>query len=238
MHITHRKFREFSHFFLITGNLEQLKVGAKLMAELPGLSISIPSSVENLQLPSPELVTYYKNLENRVLWLDSDVDDTWLEFIRNILNWNAEDKGKSIEERKPIRLMLFSYGGDLDMNNAFIDVIRSSKTPIWAVNIGQACSAACFISIACHKRFSLPNATYLIHQGGGDGFKGTYEQVVAAVLEYQRKIGELQEYLQKSTKIPEDVLEERISTEWFISAKEALEYGICDEIITDLDKIL
>ena len=104
------------------------------MTELPGLSISIPSSVENLQLPSPELVTYYKNLENRVLWLDSDVDDTWLEFIRNILNWNAEDKGKSIEERKPIRLMLFSYGGDLDMNNAFIDVIRSSKTPIWAVS--------------------------------------------------------------------------------------------------------
>lgn len=49
------------------------------------LSISIPKNVENLQLPNPELVTYYRNLENRVLWLDSEVDDYWLEFVRKII---------------------------------------------------------------------------------------------------------------------------------------------------------
>lgn len=200
--------------------------------------IELAGPAENLQLPNPALITYYKNLQNRTLWLDSEVDDTWLEFIRNILMWNEEDKDLPIDQRKPIKLMLFSYGGDLDTNNAFIDVIRASKTKIWAVNVGQACSAACFISIACHRRLAFPNASYLIHQGGGSGFEGTYEQVVAAVLEYQRKIEELNEYLRVNTKIPPDVLEERISTEWFITAKEALEYGICDEIITDLDTIL
>lgn len=200
--------------------------------------IELSSPVENLQLPNPALITYYKNLQNRTLWLDTDVDDTWLEFIRNILMWNDEDKDIPVDQRKPIKLMLFSYGGDLDTNNAFIDVIRASKTPVWAINVGQACSAACFISIACHRRLAFPNASYLIHQGGGSGFEGTYDQVVAAVLEYQRKIEELQEYLRVNTKIPHELLEERISTEWFITAKEALEFGICDEIISDIDVIL
>lgn len=215
-----------------------LYFAATYMAKEAELFVNIPSAVENLQLPSPELVTYYHNLNNRVLWLDSEVDDTWLEFIRYILKWNREDKGVPTDQRKPIILMLYSYGGDLDTNNAFIDVIKCSKTPVWAANIGQACSAACFISIACHRRLAFPNATYLIHQGGGDGFSGTYEQVVAAVLEYQRKIELLQEYLISNTKIPQDVLEERIRTEWFITAQEALEYGICDEIIQDIDSIL
>lgn len=200
--------------------------------------IELAGPAENLQLPNPALITYYKNLAKRTLWLDSEVDDTWLEFIRNIIMWNAEDADIPAEDRRPIRLMLFSYGGDLDTNNAFIDVIRASKTPVWAINVGQACSAACFISIACHKRFAFPNASYLIHQGGGSGFEGTYEQVVAAVLEYQRKIEELQEYLRANTKIPHGLLEERITTEWFITAKEALEYGICDEIITNLDVVV
>ena len=40
--------------------------------------IAIPAEVANLQLPSPELVTFYRNLENRMLWLDSEVDDYWL----------------------------------------------------------------------------------------------------------------------------------------------------------------
>ena len=44
------------------------------------IRIAIPQEVENLQLQSPELITYYSNLENRVLWLDSDVNDYWLEF--------------------------------------------------------------------------------------------------------------------------------------------------------------
>ena len=44
------------------------------------IRIAIPQEVQNLQLPSPELITFYRNLENRVLWLDSDVNDYWLEF--------------------------------------------------------------------------------------------------------------------------------------------------------------
>lgn len=202
------------------------------------IHVAIPKEAENLTLPSPELITFYRNLENRVLWLDSDVDEYWLEFSRKIIEWNREDKGLSPEQRKPIKLMFFSYGGSLDVNNALIDTIKLSTTPIYGVNVGQACSAGCFIYLACHKRFAFPNATFLIHQGEGNGFSGTYAQVVAAVMEYQRKVEELERYLRENTEIPDDILSENITTEWFLSAEEALDYKVCDKIVTSLDEIL
>lgn len=202
------------------------------------IHVAIPKEAENLTLPSPELITFYRNLENRVLWLDSDVDEYWLKFSRKIIEWNREDKGLSPEQRKPIKLMFFSYGGSLDVNNALIDTIKLSTTPIYGVNVGQACSAGCFIYLACHKRFAFPNATFLIHQGEGNGFSGTYAQVVAAVMEYQRKVEELERYLRENTEIPDDILSENITTEWFLSADEALDYKVCDKIVTSLDEIL
>ena len=202
------------------------------------LNITLPKNIENLQLPSPELVTYYCNLENRVLWLDTEVSDYWLEFSRKIIEWNREDKDIPIDQRKPIRLMFFSYGGSLDVNNTLIDTIKLSKTPVYGINVGQACSAGCFIYLACHKRFAFPNATFLVHQGSTEGISGTYNEVVSYIMEYQRKIGELIVYLKENTKIPDDILEEKIDTEWFISAKEAVQYGMCEKIIESLDEVL
>ena len=202
------------------------------------LHIAIPQEIANLQLPSPELVTYYRNLENRILWLDTEVDDYWLEFSRKIIEWNREDKDISIEQRKPIKLMFFSYGGSLDINNALIDTIKLSKTPVYSINVGQACSAGCFIYLACHKRFAFPNATFLVHQGSTEGISGSYNEVVSYIMEYQRKVEELEEYLKANTKIPNDILEERIDTEWYISANEAVQYGMCDKIVESLDEVL
>lgn len=201
--------------------------------------IIIPKEVENLALPSPELLMYYENRKNRVIWLDSNVDTPWLEYEKQIIEWNREDRRKSIEKRKPIKLMFFSYGGSLDINYSFIDVIKASKTPVWGINMGQTCSAACYIYIACDKRFTLPHASFLIHQGGVDGgFSGTYEQVVAAIMEYQRQMDELGKYVLEHTRISEKELEENFSSEWYMNAAEAITYGVADEIITDLTKIV
>ena len=211
--------------------------GEQSMDEL--LKIAIPQSLENLQLPSPELLTYYKNIDNRVIWLDSTVDDMWLEYEKQIIEWNREDKDVPIEERKPIKLMFFSYGGQIDINYSFIDLIQKSKTPIWGINMGQACSAACFIFIACHKRFAMPRSSYLIHQGGVDGgFSGTYEQVCAAIMEYQRQMDELGAYLIQFTDITQEMLDERFATEWYLTAGEAVKFGVADKIVEDIDEIL
>ena len=84
----------------------------------------------------------------------------------------------------------------------------------------------------------MPSSGFLIHQGSGDGFSGTFQQMVAYMDEYQRKIENLIDYLRKTTKIPEDVLQENIMNEWFLSVDEALELGVCDEIVEDIDEIL
>lgn len=202
------------------------------------IMISLPSNAETIKLPDPELLAYYRNLENRVLWLDTAVDDSWLHYMRQIMEWNRDDMDKPVEERVPIKLCIYSYGGDLDINNAFIDVIQMSKTPVWGVNMGQANSAGCFIYLSCHRRLAMPNSTFLIHQGSGENFSGTAQQLFSYLEEYQRKIQNLVEYLKATTKIPEETLLANITTEWFLDADEALEYGVCDEIVNDLDVIL
>lgn len=201
------------------------------------ISISIPKDLENLALPSPELITFYKNLDHRVLWLDSEVDDSFTEFARYIIDWNREDAGIPVAQRKPIKLMILSYGGDLSINNMLINLIEISKTPVWGINMGHADSAGCFIFMSCHKRLAMPNSTFLIHKGSAS-FDGTYEEVTSHVLEYQRVVDELCEYIMKHSTISESILDENIWGEWFITAKEAVSYGFVDKVIDNIDDIL
>lgn len=199
----------------------------------------IPEIVENLNLPSPELVTYYTNLENRTIWLDTEVDELYLEYARLILNWNREDIGKDIKDRRPIKLMFMSPGGCLEINNAMIDVIKLSKTPIYGYNINSAASAACYIFMACHKRYALPHASFLLHRGSASNISGTYDQVASEMDEYERLIGELEVFILEHSSITHEVLDEYLSTEWHVTAKQAMdEYGFVDEIITDVDIML
>ena len=204
------------------------------------VEFSIPSSVENLQLPDPELLMYYKNLDDRIIWLDSEVDGTWLTYEKQILLWNKEDKDANIppKDRKPIKLFFYSYGGSLDINYSFIDVIETSVTPIIGINMGQACSAACFIYLACKKRYAMPHSSFLIHQGGVDGgFNGTYEQVVAAIMEYQRQMEVLAKYIMEHTKISAEEMEQNFSTDWYLTAEEAVKKGVANKIIKSLEEI-
>lgn len=206
-------------------------------AEIPFLDIAIPQNVENLQLPSPELLIYYKNLEDRIIWIDDMINSMTLEYAKHIMQWNKEDKDIPVEKRQPIKILFFSQGGDLDVNNLMVDTISLSKTKVIGINCGEAASAGCFIYLACHERYSFPTAKFLIHQGAGT-FSGDYNCVVSAIMNYQREIEELGKFVLERTNIPEEVFEENFSTEWYITANEALEYGICSKIITSLDEIL
>lgn len=208
----------------------------KKKLETAYLDISIPDSVENLQLPNASLITYYKNLEKRILWLDSEVDDYFLEYGKYILQWNQEDLGKPQEERTPIRLLFFSPGGSLDINNAMIDIIKQSKTKIIGINMGIAQSAGAFIYLACHERLTMPKACFLFHRGQG-GFQGTYDEIICQVMEYQRQMEELEKYVLDNTNIDEETFNDNFGSEWFISAKEALDFGIAHKIIEDIDEI-
>ena len=202
------------------------------------INIEIPKDIENLALPSPELITFYKNIEDRVLWIDSEIDNYCLEFARYIIQWNKEDKDIPAESRKPIKLMVTSGGGDLSTTNSIIDVIKISKTPIYGYNMGLAASGACFIFMACHKRFTLPKASFLIHQGSAENISGTFEQILLYVHEYQRQIEELAQYILENSSIDEETLEENITSEWYMDSETAVRFGVCDFVIKSIDEII
>ena len=201
-------------------------------------TLTIPLSDLGLDnsLPDPVTYQYYKNLEKRILWLDAEVDDYFLEYGKYILQWNQEDFGKPQEERIPIRLLFFSPGGSLDINNAMIDIIKQSKTKVIGINMGIAQSAGAFIYLACHERLTMPKAGFLLHRGRVE-FGGSYDEIVCQVMEYQRQMEELEKYVLANTNIDEETFNDNFGTEWFISAKEALDFGIAHKIIEDIDEI-
>lgn len=203
------------------------------------LDIAIPKDAENLQLPDPSLLQFYKNYSNRIIWIDDEITEMTLEYAKMIMQWNFDDKQNNIpvENRKPIKVIFFSPGGDLAVNNCLIDTIQLSKTKVIGVNVGMAASSGCFIYLACHERYTFPTAEFLIHRGAGK-FQGTYDEVVAAIMNYQRQIEELGEFVLKRTNIPDELFAENFATDWYLSAKEAIDYGVAHKIITSLDEII
>lgn len=215
-----------------------MKKGMKTRALAADLQIHLPPDIENLALPAPELVTYYRNLSNRMVWIDFEIDESCLEVERLILQWNKEDEGIPVDQRKPIKLLLFSPGGALSVYESLADVISISNTKVIGVNMGEAASAACFIYLSCHERLALPSAKFLLHRGSVDGLSGSYAEVIAMIDAYQEQIEKLCEKIVEKTNIKSEDIEEYMQADWYMTAEEAVQYHVCDRIVKNIDEIL
>ena len=69
------------------------------MPELNGILVGVPESTANMQLPDPDLRNYYRDEEDRIFWLNDNVEICAEDLIKMILRCNKEDKGKQIEDR-------------------------------------------------------------------------------------------------------------------------------------------
>lgn len=203
---------------------------------MDNIVVSIPERA-NATIPDPSLLWYYEDLEDRVYQLVGEVDEGLLDFSRHVIRWNREDKGKPVEERKPIKLFFFSPGGSLDINYSVIDIIRLSKTPIIGINMGVCCSAAAYIYLACHKRYMLPHSYFVFHQGSSQ-MSGTYGEVVAIMADYQNQVAELSSFMEERTTYTSEEITNNIVTEWYVREEEALEKGVCHEVIEDIEVLL
>lgn len=186
-------------------------------------------------------IFYLKNIQSRKLYLTSDIDDCVIDdIVSHILQYNADDKGKPIEERKPILLYCSSNGGSIDPGFELIDVILQSKTPVYTINLGFQYSMAFLIGLAGHKRYGSKNAKYLMH----DGSNFVYNSGAKAQdqMEFNKRIEErVKEYVLKMTKITSEMYDAQMRKEWYMFADEAKELGIADYIIgedCDLDEII
>lgn len=186
-------------------------------------------------------VFYLQDLQQRKLILPEEISQEAVDDpIRHILQYNREDAGKPIDRRKPILLYLTSNGGEVDAGFALADTILTSKTPVYTVNLGYWYSMAFLIGIAGHKRFAMPNAKFLLH----DGTNFTYgsSSKVQDQMEFQRRAEQrVKQYVVAHTNITEREYNKRLRTEWYMFADEAKARGIIDAIIgedCDIDAIV
>ena len=191
----------------------------------------------NLQLADPSLVQYYYDLANRSIWIDSEINASTLDIVSKIIRWNREDKGKPVDERKPIKLFFLSPGGDLEIEEAVVSTIRLSQTPVWGIAMGMVASAASLIYLSCHKRFALPNAYLIIHQGSAQ-MGGNYDQMVAALKDYEEQIERMTKFYIENTDYTEDEIRTNIKTDWYVRGEELLQRKLITDWVSTIDELL
>ncbi len=210
---------------------------------IPGCFIEETEEYSSLLLPNPNQIAYYKDLNNRVIYIDdfcvsAGGDNNLLPVTRQILAFNQEDEKAKVpvEKRKPIKLMIYTYGGGLELALAFANLCLISKTPIYTYNMGLALSAGFIILLAGHKRFALPNSQALIHEGSGT-ISGTAQQTELHMANYKKQLEKVKGFVLGRTKITSAVYNKKAKTEWFIWADELVSLGIVEEVIFDINQL-
>lgn len=201
------------------------------------LQIALPSNIETMQLPSPELVNYWRLAENRIFYIDYEIDESVLEIQRAIININIADKGIKPEDRKKIVIMLNTPGGYLAETMSLAMTMIMSTTPVVTVNIGTAYSGGFLLLLAGHERFAFKYAKAMCHTGSG-GVSGTYEQTEAAQKMYKKQVDEMGEYILKRTKIDDKTFKRNKSKDWYMDNEECVEYGVINKEISCLEVII
>lgn len=196
----------------------------------------LDETTANMQLPDYKLRNYYLDEQDRVIWLDDNIDDYSLAINEKIMRYNKEDKGIPVEERKPIKIFIDTMGGYVSIMYSIVKAIKLSKTPVWTINWCECYSAGAHILAAGHKRFAMPGSTVLIHSGSC-GYSGDTEKVESAKKFFDAMGKEADELLLAMTKIDKKVFNKRKASDWYLTDKEALENGIIDKIIEDFDEI-
>lgn len=199
-----------------------------------GILMGVPDTIANMQLPDPTLRDYYKDEADRIFWLDSDIRDHSLDLVKMIITCNKEDKDKPVEQRKPIKVMINSGGGDVQVMLTIIKTIAMSKTPVYTINFCNAMSAAAEILAAGHKRYALPGTCVMVHSGSAT-FGGKMEEIES----YKKYVDALTKRaavtFTENTNIDAKTLKKKGANDWFFDEEEAVKLGVIDEVITDLD---
>lgn len=212
-----------------------MKSTHNLYIKTPGLEVSVPENI----MPTMDEVNNHDLEDERKLFLDFDIGEDCMAFERRILRWNMADEAAGIEpeDRKPIWIYIHSYGGDLDYMWGIVDIIQTSKTPVYTVNVGRAASAAAIIFLAGHKRFMFPRSIVLIHEGSAQ-LSGDSTKVLDASDSYRKAIKQMKDYVLERTSIPSKLLNKKRNNDWELDSAFCLENGVCDQVVESLKEVI
>jgi ATP-dependent Clp protease protease subunit len=185
-----------------------------------------------------ENITYYisdkfqlEDIAQRKLYINGEIDETLHDdVVYFILKWNRDDKDIPVEQRQPILLYCSSVGGSVDDGFALIDVILTSKTPIYTVNLSYWYSMGFLIGLAGDKRYASKNAKFLMHDGQNMVWNSSSK--VKDQIKFQELVEQrVKEYILSRSKLTSKEYDEKLRVEWYLFSDSAKEKGFCDFII-------
>mgnify|MGYP002913631520 FL=1 len=187
----------------------------------------VPYVIEQTSRGERSYDIYSRLLKDRIIFLGEEVTDVSANIVvAQLLFLEAEDPGKDIQ------LYINSPGGSVTAGMAIYDTMNYIKSDVSTICIGMAASMGAFLLSGGTKgkRFALPNAEIMIHQpsGGSRGMASDMKIVADQILKTKQKLNEI---LAKNTGKPIDVIERDTDRDNYMTAQEALEYGLIDSII-------
>lgn len=191
------------------------------------MSYYIPYVVEKTSRGERSYDIYSRLLKDRIVMLSGEInDEVASSIVSQLLFLEAEDPDKDIY------LYINSPGGVVTSGFSIYDTMNYIKSPVSTICIGQAASMGAFL-LSCGekgKRYALPNSRIMIHQplGGARGQATDIEIQAKEILRLKENINEIlaKNTGQKVTKIAKDT-----DRDFFMSAKEASEYGLIDKVL-------
>lgn len=171
--------------------------------------------------------------EGRIVTLGEITNENICDALEQIYEINDEDKSKEATRREPIKLILNSPGGDVYDGIGLIDVIEQSLTPIHIYVHGQAQSMGFAIATSGHYRYAGKRTTFMYHEISWETNQEKLAYHEQEVIEGKRLWSVYDSIVVANTKIPLKKLQQirKEHKEWYLTAQEALQWGIIDEII-------
>ena len=144
----------------------------------------------------------------------------------------------SAESDEPITIFISSPGGHVESGDVIYDIIKFVKPEVKVVGTGWVASAATNIFLAAKKenRFSLPNTRYLVHQPSG-GSRGDATDIAIQAEEILKTKARINKIISEETGRSLEQVEKDTDRDYWMSVKEAIEYGIVSQEITSIGDI-
>jgi ATP-dependent Clp protease protease subunit len=200
----------------------------------PAMDYYIPQWEERTSYGMRRIDPYTKLFEDRIIFLGTPIsDDIANAVMAQLLCLQQMDAERDIE------IYINSPGGSFTALTAIYDTMRYIKPDVRTVCLGQAASAAAVILAAGTKgkRLALPNSRILIHQPATEGGYGQSSDIEIQAREILRIRALMEQMLAEDTGKTTEEVSRDIERDKYLTAEQALEYGIIDEVLTSLKAV-
>ncbi len=187
----------------------------------------VPTVIESTSRGERAFDIYSRLLKDRIVFLGEEVTDISANLIvAQLLFLESEDANKDIH------LYINSPGGSVVAGMAIYDTMQYIKCDVSTICMGMAASMGAFLLAGGKKgkRYALTNSEIMIHQPSG-GARGQATEIQIAAEQILKSKKKLNEMLAANTGKPLEVIERDTERDFYMSAKEALDYGIIDNVI-------